>query len=265
MKRMTNSDSERFRSGADKYAAYLDTPAGRLRLDLAFSNLREFLPQTARSLRALDLGCGPGTLALRLARLAIEVTLLDSSRPMLDLARRAAQEAGVTDRIKLKLADVEQLLDLFPAASFDVVLCHNVLEYVEDPYALLSSAARTLRDRSSIISVLMRNPAGEVLKAALQAGDLATAEHNLTAEWGEENLYGGKVRLLDAESMHQMLRAASLTILAERGVRVVSDYLPAKVCRTADYDRIFDLERKLGQRPEFAAIARYTQFIARRN
>ena len=46
MKRMNASlDAERFQSGADKYAAYLDTPEGRLRLDLAFANLQEFMPE----------------------------------------------------------------------------------------------------------------------------------------------------------------------------------------------------------------------------
>jgi S-adenosylmethionine-dependent methyltransferase len=264
MKEMTtNPDSERFQSGADKYTAYLDTPEGRLRLDLAFANLQEFLPQATHPLRALDVGCGPGAMAVRLAQLGIEVTLLDSSLPMLNLAGRAAQEAGVTGRIALKQGDATQLLGLFPTGSFDVVLCHNILEYVEDPCSILRSAARTLRDPSSIISILVRMQAGEVLKAALQAGDLATADHNLMAEWGHESLYGGRVRLFEAKSLHELFAAASLTTVAERGVRVVSDYLPPQVCRTADYERIFDMERKLGRRPEFAAIARYTQYIAR--
>jgi len=109
----------------------------------------------------------------------------------------------------------------------------------------------------------VRNQAGEVLKAAIQAGDLAGAERNLTAEWGNESLYGSKVRLFTAESVHAMLRAASLEVAAELGVRVVSDYLPAQVCRTAEYERIFELERKLGSRPKFASIARYTQYLVR--
>jgi S-adenosylmethionine-dependent methyltransferase len=52
---------------------------------------------------------------------------------MLDFAKRAAREAGVTERIALKHGDAIHLADLFHAGSFDVILCHNILEYVDDP------------------------------------------------------------------------------------------------------------------------------------
>jgi S-adenosylmethionine-dependent methyltransferase len=265
MKEMTANDGcERFRTGAAKYAAYLETPEGRLRLDLTFANLQDFLPQATRSLVALDLGCGTGAIAVRLARLGFHVTLLDASEPMLDFAKRTAREAGVTERVALKHGDATQLANLFNAESFDVILCHNILEYVEDPPAVLRSAARTLRGPSSIISILVRNQAGEVLKAAIQDGDFAATEHNLTAEWGHESLYGGEVRVFTAESLQAMLSESSLAVTAERGVRVVSDYLPPRVSRNDEYERILELERKLGRRPEFAAVARYTHCLAHR-
>jgi SAM-dependent methyltransferase len=263
-KKTANADLQRFRTGAAQYAAYLETPAGRLRLDLVFANLQQFLPQAKRSLLALDLGCGTGAIAVRLARLGLRVTLLDASPPMLDFAKRAARKAGVTKKIVLKHGDAAQVADLFHAGSFDVILCHNILEYVEDPCAVLSSAARTLRDPSSLVSVLVRNQAGEVLKAAIQEGDLAAAEHDLTAEWGRESLYGGRVRLFSAESLQAMLLESSLAVTAQRGVRVISDYLPPSINLNRRYKRILELERKLGRRPEFAAIARYTHWLAHR-
>jgi S-adenosylmethionine-dependent methyltransferase len=265
MQMTAKPDSDRFQSGADKYAAYLETPEGRLRCGLAFANLQDFLvlPQSRRSLRGLDLGCGTGATAVRLARLGIHMTLLDSSSAMLDIAKRAAREAGVDGRIALNHGDAAQVANLFPAGSFDVVLCHHILEYVDDPVAVLRGAARAMRDSSAILSVIVRNQAGEVLKAAIQAGDLAAAEQNLTAQWGHESLYGGKVRLFTAESLQAMLVEASLAVTAKRGLRVVSDYLPPRVSLSAEFDRIFELELKLGRRPEFAAVARYTQCLAR--
>jgi S-adenosylmethionine-dependent methyltransferase len=259
-----SADFERFQTGAAQYANYLETPEGRLRLDLAFANLQDFLPQVIPSLHALDLGCGTGAIAVRLARLGLHVTLLDASLPMLEFAERAAREAGVTQRIALKHGDATQFANLFHAESFDLVLCHNILEYVDDPGAVFRSAARALRDPSSIISILVRNQAGEVLKAAIRDGDLAATEQNLTIEWGQESLYGGRVRLFTPESLQAMLLESSLAVTVERGVRVMSDYLPPRISRSDEYQRILELERKLGRRPEFAAVARYTHCLAQR-
>ena len=264
LKMTARAESERFQSGANQYAGYLETPEGRLRSDLAFANLQDFLPLQGRpSLCALDLGCGTGATAIRLARLGIHVTLLDSSPEMLDIAKRAAGEAGVTDKVVLQPGDAAQLANLFPARSFDVILCHNLLEYCDDPGLVLRGAARVLRNASAILSVLVRNQAGEVLKAAIQAGDLAAAENCLNAEWGQESLYGGRVRLFTPDGLRGILAEASLATIAERGVRALADYLPPRVSRSEDYERILELERKLGSRPEYAAVSRYTHSLAR--
>lgn len=270
MKMTAKADNEQFQSGADKYAAYLETPEGRLRSDLAFANLQDFLPlqQTGRPLQALDLGCGTGVTAVRLARLGIHMTLLDSSPAMLDIAKRAAQEAGVNGMIELKLSDAAQVANLFPVGSFDIVLCHNILEYVDDPNAIVSAAAQVMRSDSTgigILSILVRNRAGEVFKSGIGAGDLEAAERNLTTVWGYESLFGGRVRLFTLDGLQAVTEGASLAVAAGRGVRVISDYLPPKVSRCEEYERIFELERKLGNRPEFAAVARYIQMIARRS
>ena len=265
MRMTVKADIGSFQSGADKYAAYLETPEGRLRCDLAFANLQDFLslPLTKPSLRALDLGGGTGAVAVRLAHLGIHTTLLDSSPAMLEIAKRAVQEAGVTDDVVLQQGEATRLTNLFPTAAFDVILCHNVLEYIDDPIVVLRGAARALRDSAAVLSILVRNRSGEVFKAAIQAGDLAAAESTLTAEWGQESLYGGPVRLFTSDGLQAMLKAASLTVTVERGVRVLADYLPPHVSRHEEYERVFELERKLGTRPEFAAIARYIQIIAR--
>src|SRR6185369_7618182 len=172
----------RFGGNVSRYAEYLETPDGRLRTDLTFANLRDVLREECRSLFALDLGCGTGATAVRLARLGMQVTALDSSSAMVDLAKRTVIESGMQDKVALKLGDANSVAELFSPQSFDIVLCHNLLEYVGDPSTLLRGAAELMRDSSAILSVLVRNQAGEVLKAALNAGDLTAAEDNLAAE-----------------------------------------------------------------------------------
>lgn len=248
---------------AARYAAYLESPEGRLRTDLAIANLEEHLP--ARSAGkppcAFDLGCGTGAAAIRLARLGLQVTAVDSSSPMLEIAARAIAESRLAEKITLQDGDVAELASEFPAGSFDVILCHNVLEYVDDPGGVLRGAARLLRT-SGVLSVLVRNRAGEVLKAALLAGDLGQAERCLDAQWARESLFGGQARLFTPETLQAMLKAAPLECVAWRGVRVVADYLPAQISRSAEYERIFAVERRLGERLEFLGIARYIQCMA---
>ena len=72
------------------------------------------------------------------------------------------------------------------------------------------------------------------------------------------------MRLFTLDSLRGMLTELSLAAIAERGVRVLADYLPPRISRSAEYQGIFDLERKLGSRPEYAAVARYTHCLARR-
>src|ERR1700678_351067 len=165
---MPTLDAARFRD-ADKYASYLNTVAGRLRCDLAWENLRGSLPVKCSGLRVLDLGGGTGVVSVRLARMEFEVVLLDSSEEMLSIARKEAEASGVSARIAFRQADAGQLHNLLETGSFDIVVCHNLLEYVADPGAILRSIAQVVR-KDAIVSVLVRNRAGEVLKAAIKSG-----------------------------------------------------------------------------------------------
>ena len=85
---------------------------------------RIFFPcQAKTSLCALDLGCGTGATAIRLARLGIHVTLLDSSPAMLDIAKRAAQEAGVTDKLATATRRRYPIGELVPRS---IVRCNSL-------------------------------------------------------------------------------------------------------------------------------------------
>src|SRR5208282_6598248 len=92
--------NQRFQKSAQDYVAYLGTPEGRSRTDLAFRNLEDFICRSRAegSLSALDVGAGTGAMAVRLARLGMQVTLLDSSKAMLDIAKRTAEEAELRTR-----------------------------------------------------------------------------------------------------------------------------------------------------------------------
>jgi S-adenosylmethionine-dependent methyltransferase len=249
---------------AQAYGDYLRTIPGRLRADLAWENLREFLPFQSGA-AALDAGGGTGEMAVRLAECGFQVTVLDVSEAMLAETERVATEASVRHRITLVHGDAGQLPHLFSPASFTVVVCHNVIEFVERPAEVLQAISSLLvRGNSAVASVIVRNRAGEILSAALKNGDLATAERNLTAPKVRAKLVDQLVAVFTPRELRDMLASAGLNTLAEFGIRVFSDYLPDQyVNEGSNYSALLALERKLGAQPDFATIARYIQVTAR--
>jgi S-adenosylmethionine-dependent methyltransferase len=254
-------DASRFQD-AGKYAAYLKTPLGRLRSEIAWENVRRFLPRDASKHRALDVGGGTGFASVQLARVGYEVVLLDYSEEMLRIAREQAGASSVAARISFCRGDAGRLRELFETESFDVVVCHNLLEFSENPSAIVRGIANVMR-KDAVLSVLVRNRAGEVLKDAVKSRDWKLAVANLTAETAMDSLYGEPVRLFALAEVCDMLTAAGLEIVAECGVRVFCDYVNLENLADTAYPQIFELESALGARPEFAAIARYVQVISR--
>jgi S-adenosylmethionine-dependent methyltransferase len=254
-------DTSQFQD-ADKYAAYLKTPAGRLRSELAWENMRRFLPRNASKRRALDVGGGTGCASVQLARLGHGVVLLDGSEQMLRIARQQAEACRVKPRITFCHAETGQLRELFAAESFDAIVCHNLLEYTEYPHTIVRDIAHVLR-KDGVVSILVRNRAGEVLKEAVKSGNWELATANLTAETVVDTLFGNRLRVFAPADLHELLARAGLEVVAEHGVRVFFDYLGLENPTEATYSKIFELESMLGARSEFAAMARYIQAIAR--
>jgi ubiquinone/menaquinone biosynthesis C-methylase UbiE len=94
----------------------------------------------------VDFGCGPGGLAVELARRvgpAGRVIGLDINQAFLARARERAESEGVAEIIQTIHLDSEVLP--LESASVDRVLCKNVLEYVSDPQLVISEFHRVLK------------------------------------------------------------------------------------------------------------------------
>jgi SAM-dependent methyltransferase len=96
------------------------------------------LPHLRPEHTLLDVGCGPGTITADLAGRVRQVTAIDTSAEVLDIARQTAP-ANAT----FQLADVHDLA--FADASFDVVHAHQVLQHVADPVRALREMRRVCR------------------------------------------------------------------------------------------------------------------------
>ncbi len=97
------------------------------------------------SARAVDLGTGPADIPIRVvqARPGWRVTAVDASQPMLDIARRDVDRAGLSGSIELVLADAKAAA--LPSAAFDVVFSNSILHHINEVDALWAEVKRLAR------------------------------------------------------------------------------------------------------------------------
>jgi ubiquinone/menaquinone biosynthesis C-methylase UbiE len=94
--------------------------------------------------RILDIGGGMGRIAVPLAQ-QYHVHLCDISEAMLELARKAAQEAALApERLQTGVVDASKPLP-FEDGSFDLIICLDLLVHLPDPQAAVREIYRVLR------------------------------------------------------------------------------------------------------------------------
>nr|WP_239091471.1 methyltransferase domain-containing protein [Streptomyces sp. SID14478] len=173
-------------------------------------------------LRVLDVGMGQGTQALRLARAGHKVTGVEQDTAMVSAARTAlaAEPEGVRERVRIVEGNGMDTGVHFLPGSFDVVLCHGVLMYVEDPDALLAGLARMLAP-GGLLSLLVRNADALAMRPGL-AGDWVTALGAFDSTQYHNRL-GLDVRADRLDTLTATLAGIGAPLHAWYGVRVFTD------------------------------------------
>ena len=97
-----------------------------------------------RGLRVLDLGCGPGTISVGLAKVVEpgELHGIDMEESQIKIARAAATAGGHHNAV-FRTGDVTRLS--YEDDTFDVAHCHALLMHVRDTQAVLAEVKRVLK------------------------------------------------------------------------------------------------------------------------
>lgn len=215
------------------------------------------------ALDVLDTGGGTGHFAVPAARLGHRVTVVDPSPDALFGLERRAAEAGVADRVRGVQGDAHDLFDVVERGGYDVVLCHGVLEYVDDPAESLRNLVAALRPEGGGLSLLAAGLGGAVLGRAL-AGHFTEARQALTTpdgRWGEGD---PMPRRFSAEQLRELVEGAGLDVASVHGVRVFADLVPGALVDTEPdaAEGLARLEAVAAELPAFQAVASQLHVLA---
>lgn len=236
------------------------------RVAIVWSVLSAELARQARegtpALAVLDVGGGSGVFAVPLAELGHRVSVVDPSADALATLERRASEAGVAGGIVAIQGDVDQLTDAVATRQFDLVLCHRVLEVVDDPGAAITTLAGVMRPGGRL-SVLAANRVATVIARAL-GGHPAEALHALADPAGRWSGADPIPRRFDTTSLIALLAHAGLRVERLHGAGVVADLLPGSVLDSAPdaTETMRDLELTVAGRSPYRDMATHLHALA---
>jgi hypothetical protein len=140
------------------------------------------------------------------------------------------------------------------------VLCHSVLEVVDDPATAIKAIAAALRPGGAA-SVVVANRAAAVLARAIN-GHLDAALALLTSPTGNTGATDRLRRRFDAASASALLASASLAVEQIHGVRVIADLVPG-VTLDSDHEQVRAIETLAATLPPYRDVATQLHLLAR--
>jgi SAM-dependent methyltransferase len=247
----------------DAWLSRLGTLRDVVRQELVARQLDEQIAgrfSVGQRLRVLDVGMGQGTQALRLARAGHAVTGVEQDARMIAVVREAlaAEPEGIRSRVRLVEGDGRDTGVHFLPGSFDVVLCHGVLMYIEDPDALLAGLARMLAP-GGLLSLLVRNGEALAMRPGL-AGDWAEALGAFDT-LSYKNRLGLNVRADRLDTLTATLAGIGAPLHAWYGVRVFTDPaaddapVPEDPENPEEMDTLLAAEERAGRMDPYRRVA----------
>lgn len=203
--------------------------------------------------KILDFGSGEGITANHFAK-NNDVTAIEPSEEMLSNAWKDYEYTQI-------VGDVNALSGISDE-TFDIIICHNVLEYIDDKEAVIKALARVLK-KDGILSIAKHNRAGRVMQMAVllddfeKANALLDGENSMASKFGVIRYYGDK-DILEWES--------NLVISEVFGIRTFWD-LQQNQEKHGDEDwqrKMLQLEMRVAQIPEYRDIAFFHHLLLKK-
>ena len=252
-----------FDNKIEKWKQEMDRPWARLKYNLGQSNLAKHLDQ--KHMRVLDAGGGNGLDAIPFAKQGHHIDIVDYSQAMLADVQDRAQQANLTNHIATHLADVNEIQNLFPGLQFDLILCHNLLQYIDDVPQLLRDLAKLLKS-GGVISIVSINRYSTPYHAAFLDNNLSEALAQLEKRTTNAKIFDTLMTNYCAAEIQELLEKVGLLPERDYGLRCMCDYWGdnARKSDPATFEQIERLDFALTDLYPYKLLARYFQVVARK-
>jgi S-adenosylmethionine-dependent methyltransferase len=209
-------------------------------------------------LDVLDIGGGTGGFAVRVAGLGHRVTVVDPSPDALAALARRAREDGV--EVTGQQGDLGSLLELVGPAGADLVLCHGVLEVVDDPAVALAAIHEVLRPGGRLSLLVAQRHAAVIARA--MAGHVAQA----LALLDDPDAHGRTGRRFTVDEITGQLAGAGFEVGSVHGIRVFADLVPGALLdlEPGTTGALLELERAVSERVEYLPLATQLHLLSSR-
>ena len=228
------------------YFGYVNEPWGKLFYLCAWKQLPEL-----KGKKILDYGSGFGITAEHLSK-ENDVIAVEPSKDMLKISNINPN----FEQIVGSLEEVKQ----FPDSSFDCIICHNVLEYVEDRNTILAEFSRILK-ADGFVSIIKHNKAGRIMQKAVFDYDidavktLLSGGKNISKNFGEIKVYEDDALIVDDFKIYKCYGICTFYGLQDNKIKYQKNWL----------DEMLDVELSVSDIDEFRDIAFFHHLILKKS
>lgn len=257
------ASSQAFDAHLETWKREQEMPWQRVRRKVEISNLLRHVGSSG--LRILDAGGGNGYACIPFAQNGCQVVVADYSEAMLTDGRKLMSGLGLDESVSFVLTGLEDLPSVIRDRDFDVVLCHNVLQYVESIPRVLRSILGLLKPQG-IVSIICLNRYSIAYHQAFLRGDLRAAKAAIGATETNSIIFESAARAFAVDEMVKLLEAEGCVIQADYGLRCMIDYWGDNERKTEPNTlaQLVELELALSAEYPYKLLARFFQVIAQK-
>lgn len=234
------------------------TSKGQLRHRLLLDYLSDYL-ECEEVLNVLDAGGGTGMMSREFASREHQVTLIDSSNDVLDIAKERLEEFDNCFIYHSGILDIYSVLQ--KQTNFDLVLCHAVLEWLPNPFEVIQFIIDNLLKPNGILSLSFFNYDAMLLNNVLY-GNFDYVKSGLKVR--------NTVRLnphnpqKPAEVIAFINRNTNAEVIHHAGIRCFHDYMLDKSKIENEFEALYEMEKTYGCEAPYKWVGKYSHLLIKK-